>query len=298
MRDQIDASRLKSLRGQAGFSQAKLADVAKVSKRRIVELERGEGLKRANRRTIKSLATALRVEPRVLTGEIAVPGDYDPRSDEPRGSPLQVRLDPRTRLNYDLIEHRYGVSAQWVFDHAPLFLALLAAQSFEWRRARLQAARSALAELAAQAAVFSGDVSRDQISEAIEVEARALEAGELRTLRRDSAGDSFTDFLLSLVDGEGGARDVALSKKRVGRLDYLVSQEAFAAACGTENPNSEAAKALREGDVRLRDIPSELWEQGKDEARREWLGRHLLTPAERWNATGDLTRVTLEDLTR
>jgi hypothetical protein len=265
-----------------------------VSKRRIVELERGEGLKKANRRTIQQLATALRVERGVLTGEIAVPIDYDPRSDEPRGLPVQVRLDPRTRLNYDLIEHRYGVTAQWVFDQAPLFLALLAAQSFEWRRARLQAAEAALAELSEQAAVFSGDASLDQALGSLEAEAKALEVGELRTTRHGPAGDSFNDFLLSLVDGEGGARDVALSTERAGRLDYLASVVAFADTCGTEESNSEAAKALRAGDVRLRDIPSELWEQGKDDARREWLGQQLLTPAERVRATGVLTRVTLD----
>jgi len=304
MRDTIDAGRLKDLRARKGFSQAKLSDVTKVSKRRIVALEAGAGQKKANLSTIKKLANALGVSPRVLTGEIDIPSNYDPRSDEPWGMALQVEVNPQTRLNYDLIERRYNVSPQWLYDHAPLFLALLAAQSFEWRRSRLQAAQAAHSELLAQASALSDVASLDQVAEALELEAAALEARDLLTPSRAARehhntqarvfekSNRFTDFLFSLVKGEGEAGDVTLTSG-FGRLGYLASQETFIQACGAKeaDPVSPAAEALRAGDVRLCDIPSELWEPGREDARREWIEARLQTPAERFRAAGEFTHV-------
>ena len=60
---------------------------------------------------------------------------------------MGAQVAPKTRLAYDLIKRRYGVSATEIINMAPLFFALLAEGSLAWRREKLEEAEEAIKRL-------------------------------------------------------------------------------------------------------------------------------------------------------
>src|SRR5215475_15119136 len=76
MSEQGFASRLKSLREQAGLSQAELADLAGMNRFGVAKLE--QGVREPSWATVQALARALGVE----VGEFVVPDDTRPAKDK------------------------------------------------------------------------------------------------------------------------------------------------------------------------------------------------------------------------
>ena len=105
---------LKTLRSRKSWSQKELANRSKLTSRSISKLEKNKAEQvSVQQKTLKGLCGALGVYPEVLSGEANLPI---------KASPLEVsiKMDPLTRLNFDLIEKRYGVSFDDIIDIAPM----------------------------------------------------------------------------------------------------------------------------------------------------------------------------------
>ena len=132
MKYSISPSRLKTLRNRKGWSRADLAKKSHVTERRILDLEKPDPEpKKVQRGTMKRLAEALRVNWNVLSGEKPLP----PLSSNEE---LSLSLDPKTRLNYDLIKRRYGLEFDDIVNLAPLLFIKAAEESLERQRGQLE----------------------------------------------------------------------------------------------------------------------------------------------------------------
>ncbi len=126
----IDPDRLRTLRDRKSFTRPQLEKQSGITVRTIQRLEQEPHRSQKTREeTLNRLAKALSVEPGVLTGDLPLP-----ESDE---VPVYDQA-PKTRLAYDLIKRRYGVSRTEIINMAPLFFTLLAEDSLAWRRKKLK----------------------------------------------------------------------------------------------------------------------------------------------------------------
>lgn len=135
------ATRLRQLRGQRGWSKARLAKESGVSARTISRIENGEYS--PHRVTIERLAKAVDVDPGVLTGERPMPtiaGHPTATSAEP-AYPFPIRVHPAIRNAYELAASRYHVSVPTLARLAPLLFTIVAEGSLRDRSAEVDEAR-------------------------------------------------------------------------------------------------------------------------------------------------------------
>ena len=268
----IRPDQLKALRKRQGLSLEQLAEQSRVGKRTIQRIEKGEvGTPRGH--TAKQLAKALGVKPRELAEE--------PR---PGGKPIRIQdaLMPGTRLQYELIERRFGVQFREVIEMAPLMFALLAEQSLAWRREQLGQIEDAL-----DVALKLADADRlrfvrriDQTREDLILEEGAIGLGELfrdpmenvddiNYIESREAVNPFADYLRHLAakieDERVSVGDDALIPK-VPR--YSVYEDDLRHIAGG---SQLAQRALEFGEVTIADIPDELLAEDAPEERAAWI---------------------------
>ncbi len=147
----IDPNRLRSLRKKQNLSIANLADKTKnlnppgITEKTIQRLEKQSSSNQTPREhTLKSLSKALDVEAGVLTGELPLPDVEDLFMDNSGRVRINAQIGSKTRLAYDLIRERYGVTATNLVSMAPLFFALLASGSLAWRKEKLKGLEEAI----------------------------------------------------------------------------------------------------------------------------------------------------------
>ena len=131
----VNPTILKTLRRRKGWSQERLAEMAKVNKQTISRIERGEP-ENPRENTIKRLAYALGAEPAQLTLEAVTPesGHSDPvRKTRPSGFGVSKNAN---NFLY-LISERYFVRRWQVMELAPLLFCWAAEMSLRERRRRL-----------------------------------------------------------------------------------------------------------------------------------------------------------------
>lgn len=288
----INPERLRQLRKTKRMSRQNLAQRSKISLRTIYRLENAASSPGAVRdRTINQLAEALSVEPAVLTGDLPMPEDKS--SDRPlEGERVQVSafLEPEVRLAYDLIKRRYGVNATTVFNLGPLLFTLLAEGSFVWRRRKLEELRESAARLdemgniaghlrfafAAHRAIEGAAGEEESIGKCDlfgkEVSQESFELGYDR-----STNNPFADYLRHFARKIGDPYVVMLDPwygelqddgPLKGYPDYQVCQRELEEISGG---STSAMAVLQTGQVRLKDIPDDLWVEGAAEARADWL---------------------------
>ena len=294
----IDPNRLRDLRKKQKFSLVKLAEKTKrvnppgITEKTIQRLEAPSQQNATVREhTIESLAKALSVEPGVLTGELRLPESDDTPADNPDRVQIGAQIAPKTRLAYDLIKRRYGVSATEIINMAPLFFVLLAEGSLAQRREKLKEVEDMLARLDeirdtggvwsaefSQAAVFAewgSERDEDSIASADIFGVDLLEGGVSNIPAFEPVEiNPFADYLRNLagelaipgvVDVDKGVLNFRSQYKfpdyEVGRkeLDYI------------SNGSSKARRTLETGHVRLSEIPEELMAEDAGERRVKWL---------------------------
>ena len=147
----INPDRLRSLRKNQNLSYAKLAEKTKyvnptgITAKTIQRLERQSSPNQtAREHTVECLAKALDVEAGVLTGELPLPDVEGLFTDDSGRVRINAQIGPKTRLAYDLIRARYGVTATNLISIAPLFFALLASGSLAWRKEKLKGVEEAI----------------------------------------------------------------------------------------------------------------------------------------------------------
>ena len=305
--NRINPERLKEARAGKdrgkGWSRRRLSDRAKISTRQIARIEASETDVAVRETTADRLAKALQVSVQTLAGDKPLAhGQQDkPPVRDQRSSPPEVqigcKIDPHILLAYDLVKRRYGPTYTDIIYLAPLLFVLLAEGSLAWRRQRLKEIEETFEHLSstlhkhlffARAAVW-----RYSVTQAKDTEQASIERADLRgNMIRDELdigldgwedpyeANPFVDYLaklskdLALDDLEIG--HVSVEDNWLGREDNPSAWKADYSLCGKElreiAGNSWKAKgALRQGDVRLSDIPEELMAEERKDERVEWL---------------------------
>ena len=268
--------RLITIRERRGLSQLKLADRSKVSRRQIARIETESDTARRGT-TINRLATALSVDPRVLTGELPLPDHDDSRvlaGKEAKGDTetVSARVSPEVRLAYDLISTCFGISLSDVVRIAPLLLAVLAVGSFAWRKEKIERANELLDKLDE----LDGDVPQDsgqhshrfhhflhlgyEVGEVAACEERAIEERDLFGTHEKiewGNGQAFCDYLRALAsktdcDDIVDAMDIAFDEWSHLPQSYKVCASTLSKMSGG---SQDFIAALENLELRVQDIP-------------------------------------------
>ena len=209
---------------------------------------------------------------------------------------MGVEIAPKARLAYDLIKHRYGVSATEIVSVAPLIFTLLAEQSLSRRRERLEEAGEAIERL---------DRMGSEVGHSIFLTAStvALNAGTVEGQSIEKA-DIFGEHLLSSYDGTGVPEEpfdsgvtnpfaayLRLLADNLDRREIVDTKEDLSYGstygkfpdydiCAGEldeiaDGSADARRALEVGFARLSDIPEELKGKDRGEERAAWLKERL-----------------------
>lgn len=261
----IDPKRLRELRRQKRWSRERLRKESNVSVRQIARIESAETVTAVRATTVDRLARALRTDAGTLKEPLEsdqpIPGDVR----------ISAKVSPKTRLAYDLIERRYGPSAEQLMVLAPLLFVLLAEGSLARRRQKLEQVRDATDNLTSFARsdknlYFTSLVT--DVHDGLECERMSIEKADvLGDVLRDEnpygwshddllAVTPFADYLCDLA-ADIGPGAVSFGPDLV--LDDYWGVEPYE-ICGDEldevTGGSKRAKwALEYGDVRLPDIP-------------------------------------------
>jgi len=142
----ISPKALKQIRQKPHLSLKELAQRAKMSKRRLIELEKEEDklhnkieFHKIRDENFADLCRALNVTPAQLRGEEPItdpmPANY---------VTLRSKITTVAQLNYDLISAQYGVESDQIVQLAPLMFAILVEDSFKWRREQLELRKQVL----------------------------------------------------------------------------------------------------------------------------------------------------------
>lgn len=279
----IDSDRLRILRERKGFTRPQLAKRSGITERTIQRLEREPHRSQKTREdTLNRLANALGVEPDVLTGKLPLP-----ESDE---VPVYDQA-PKTRLAYDFIKRRYGVSRTEIINMAPLFFTLLAEGSLAWRRKKLKEVEEAYDHLMQIDGFWSGGSAYLQhgMDEGAGGEGESIDKADLFGEYLDddfmgkpfdsSKNNPFTHYLRKLadelaisavVDVDSGVLNIASDFKFPHydicskELDHIANGSPIARIC------------LETGCARLSEIPEELMAEDAGEERAKWLEDKVL----------------------
>ncbi len=279
----IDSDRLRILRERKGFTRPQLAKRSGITERTILRLEREPHQSQKTREyTLNRLAKALSVEQGVLTSDLPLP-----ESDE---VPVYDQA-PKTRLAYDLIKRRYGVSRTEIINMAPLFFTLLAEGSLAWRRKKLKEVEEAYDHLMQIDGFWSGGSAYLQhgMDEGAGGEGESIDKADLFGEHLDdsfmgkpfdsSKNNPFTYYLRKLaeeltipavVDVDSGVLSIASDFKFPHydicseELDHIANGSPIARIC------------LETGCARLSEIPEELMAEDAGEERAKWLEERVL----------------------
>ncbi len=301
----IDPDRLRYLRKNQKLSLVKLAEKTKrvnspgITEKTIQRLEVPSQQNTAVREhTIESLVKALNVEPGVLTGDLPLPeSDKAPPDDNLERVQIGAQIAPKTRLAYDLIKRRYGISATDIINMAPLFFVLLAEDSLAQRRKKLDEAKEAIGRLEQIDGFWHGSHAYGEqvIYEGIEAEEESIAKADLfgehlldddhyhRNAFFDEPFDitkenPFVHYLRKLanelaisgvVDVDGGDLNMASNFKFP---HYDICREELDHIA---NDSLDAKRALETGFARLSEIPEERMAEDAGEERAKWLEERL-----------------------
>ena len=304
----IDPSRLRALRDGINLSRDKLANQSGVSARQIARIEGQKEPATLRPQTLASLARALDVESAVLTGKKPLPPSR-PQSD---GVRFSGQMGSATRLDYDLVSRRYGVTAKDVIELAPLLFTMLAEGSLAWRREKLDEVDRKLDDLQELAnehpQLYFARLQVD-IDAGCGIEEQSIENADLLGAvvvgEENDYADNVPDYLnpfaeyMRKIVCELDQADVISFEKGNDLLPLRYRGVPCGVGsyrlCGKDidevtGGSKFAQWALLSGDVRLSDIPHELMAEEAKDQRVEWLEDRLSSQTkeanERWEKWG------------
>lgn len=284
---------VKALRNKVNLSQERLAHAAKLGVATVKRIERsGADGHRANGRVINALAAALRTGPDALakparsleSKDLNAQGGY---------SRVVLDLESHAAMSLYMVEAIYGITVRTQFTMAPLFAALLAEGSLNWRRARVDQVKESVAQIGRlsfnQAGIYIG---ADRIDSAAAAEEASIEKRDIfgkiaadhswdeYSVADDPQRNPFAEYLRSLAKGVADSpisleTEEDLFYATDGTLTYEVGRTVFDALTGGD---SLASLAVREGHARLADIPKDLLKPASMKERVAWLAARV--PAE------------------
>ena len=275
----INPERLRKLRTTQNLSRQRLSIQSGVSPRQLLRLEDDSAASqlRVRQKTIADLATALGIEPGVLTDELPMPEDLSAETSAEAGSvKVSVTLEPEVQLACDLIERRYRVPRKTIFNLAPLLFALIAEGSMAWRRKKLADAENAAERLSIMLPLVAEYARHGASLERGSIENTDLFRKEVGREASHFGYNPLTMYLHELatqIDSPGAiqvhSKPLNVTNAALANIpSYLVCKDELRQIVGR---SEKAALALIYGHARLRDIPDELQGEDATEQRVRWL---------------------------
>ena len=280
----IIKDRMIELRQRKGLDRKRLAKSARISLKQINRIETEADCER-RRFTVERLSQALGVEPGVLTGELPMPvGEQasgmlvQETREGGESESISARVLPEEKIAYELVKHTYGIYQSDLVRMAPLLLALVAENSFAWRRKKAEESLELADKL--RAVPHAGAEGKEcgflgyvygvwRVEEAAQGELDSIEERDLlgHTLeeKEESAfnfgydpneGNPFVDYLRYLASEAGSPGyvdpgDITVGDE-AGLPAYRVLREKLDwIAAG----DPEFREALERREVRIQDIP-------------------------------------------
>lgn len=294
--ENINPATLKQLRTDAGLSQESLAKTSKVSKKTIARIESGKST--ANTHSVTKLAKALGVR----LEDLAEPSDQVEKAVWwfSRYCTTKFLLHENTRIALQMVEKNYGLSYNAQIQLAPLFAALLAEGSFEWRKQKIEQVDHMVKELekadyghtlfylATSRASDATDLERDSIKERDLFGKRVKDEAFSEGLSPES--DPFTEYLRHLA-AQCSSQTIKILPEANETSDYdnhdcwmtnvdfgnssvnysIGSEELFSLTDSANNEDFDWAwRALGRGHVQISDIPEDLLGDDKAKERAAW----------------------------
>ena len=287
----IDPDRLRSLRKEQKLSLVKLAEKTKrvnppgITEKTIQRLEAPSQQNTAVREhTVESLTKALNVDVGVLTGELPLPESDKVPADNPDRVQIGAQVAPKTRLAYDLIKSRYGVSATEIINMAPLFFALLAEGSLAWRREKLKDMKKVISRFEKTESELGYEILGDLIWEDyVEPEEGSIDNDKGDLFGKDlyhlsgnmpfdpSINNPFANYLRKLSDGLAIPEVVDVERDGLSFGSPLKFPGYDVCRKERDRRDKIAKMCLKAGYARLSDIPDELMAEDAREERAKWI---------------------------
>ena len=275
---------LKRLRAAATMSQDDLAEASGVSKKTIARIEAGRHAPHPH--TIQQLARALKVTVDDLAKEPTDNEDGDFLNAGLR--PLKTWVDGETALSFQMVEDVYGIPITSQVEMAPLFAAVLAEASLNWRSKRLTEiddAAERLMSLGAGHLSFANAAYRVQdaaIEEGLSITSRDVFGKMIGETAFDygydpSRNNPFADYLKTFVKSLGTTQ-IAIDHNETGKLndtgfpDYRIAADRIDELTGGD---TIAEHALLRGHAVVSDIPPDLLKSKNPTERAEWLAAQV-----------------------
>ncbi|MDE0303569.1 MAG: helix-turn-helix transcriptional regulator [Albidovulum sp.] len=307
----IDPETLKRYRKRFGYSQQRLAYESKVSKRTIARIEAGKSS--ANSNTVDRISKALDLRPEVLAGR---PGSGEREKPSPGFRVIKAPVPENAELAFQMVDKLYGISLLNQIAMAPLFAALLAEGSLEWRQRKLETAKEAYDKLSdADCGYRPFEAAACRAEEGMDAERESIKESDIfGELVTDSSAeqflelyptDPFAEYLKSLAARPGYQHikvlleadygedfdwrgDAWMAKLRLSwsSVKYSVDAMELYRLAGDDE---WARMALRRGHVKFADIPKDLLDDDASEKRISWMASKV-PPAEREKAEAEAAR--------
>jgi transcriptional regulator with XRE-family HTH domain len=178
--NRIDPTVLKQLMTDRGLSLSDLAQRARIDKQTLWRHSSGK-VSKSRQRTVEQLAKVLKVDPRVLTGDL--PLQSVSRTSEPSAERTQfnMRVDPAARNALILVAERYLVPQWLIIEMAPFLFYWAAETSLRKRSARLSKIEHArqMANALEREIMHFGSPDPDLSGQRIEAERKSIEYQDL-----------------------------------------------------------------------------------------------------------------------
>jgi transcriptional regulator with XRE-family HTH domain len=292
MTSQIHPDALRKFRDVKNLTQKELSNATsgkgKVSEVTIKRIEgKKDGIYRARGRVAEELAKALGVDLAKLALAPTPEAEQDEVLRKSGYRRLSAMIDRETALAFNMVQHLYGIPIKSQIEMAPLFMALLAEGSLEWRRKRvaeIERAASHLQSLGGGHLSFT--VSAYRAEDGAAAERKSIEKKDLFAVHvSDDAFDfgfdpslnnPFADYLKDFAK-DVQAQTITFDhdfgwKTNDGLPNYVIGAKLIEQITGGD---SDAEYALLQGHVKLKSIPESLLKDEKTEERVAWMISHI-----------------------
>lgn len=271
------------LRDKRGMSQndVALATGERVSLPTIKRIEGAKGPRRITLDNARHLAAALKVSPEDLGKAPEELKDVDGQLREVGYRRIAAVIDGETAWAFQAVERLYGLSVKNQMQMAPLFAALLAEGSLQWREERLAPIQDAATRMRAEAQghlSFAKAVNR--VEDGIDAERWSISKRDIfgQKVGEDAfnfgfepdKNNPFADYLRMLAARCPSRLELGQGywKSPEGLPEYRVAPDLLSETTGND-PLAEFA--LLQHHTRLRDIPAEVAGPEATAKRVEWL---------------------------
>jgi transcriptional regulator with XRE-family HTH domain len=276
----IDPAALAHLMERKGLSLQDLANMSKIDKQTLWRIKTGQ-MRKSRDHTVHQVASALKVDPKVLTGEEPVPPQEGNAEHEMDTTQLNVRISNQARNALHFVEERYNVGVWKVLELAPLLFCWAAEQSLARRRKlldELEQTHRMARNLEKQFGHISFPTDPPALAASIEAERESIESKDIwGTNIADDYGSGasflnpFEDFLSEALSE---FEDV-IEFEGCPDFDYPVFSVCPQEAEDFVGGDKELSQRILSGLIALHEMPKNIRNEGTAQDRARWVKEKL-----------------------